>query len=280
MSRSTVTDFLALGARVTTESIGSKADAALEKLDAAVIAPKPTRRHRAYLFQIYALVASGAFIALAVAASIVPYFKIDLSITQALQSYKGSAFAALMYGVSWIGFSPQTSIFGGLTILVLLFAGFRWEAVAAIFAACGVGLGSLIKLIVVRPRPSSDLINVIADLTSKSFPSGHVVMITTFGGFLAFLVFTLLKPSWGRTALLFVFGFLIVLMGPSRIYLGQHWFSDVMGAYLLGSLWLALTIWFYRWGKPRFFTHQPVAPEAPTRAAERSHADVALRPSA
>jgi undecaprenyl-diphosphatase len=58
-----------------------------------------------------------------------------------------------------------------------------------------------------------------------------------------------------------------VMMGLSRIYQGQHWFSDVMGAYLLGSLWLALTIWIYRWGKPRFFVHQPVAPETPVVAA-------------
>jgi undecaprenyl-diphosphatase len=52
-------------------------------------------------------------------------------------------------------------------------------------------------------------------------------------------------------------------MGMSRIYLGHHWFSDVMGAYLLGSLWLALTIRFYRWGKTRYFIRQPVAPAAP-----------------
>src|SRR6185503_7608434 len=102
----------------------------------------------------------------------------------------------------------------------------------------------------------------LANLPTKSFPSGHVVMVTTFYGFLAFLVFTLLKPSWGRTALLVVFAALIVLMGPSRIYLGQHWFSDVMGAYLLGGLWLALTIMFYRWGKQRFFRNQPVATES------------------
>lgn len=233
----------------------------IEKLDAAVIAPHPTRHRRAYLFQIYALVASGAFIALALAARVVPYFRIDLKVAQALQSHHGSVFAALMYGVSWVGFSPQAIILGGLTVLLLFFAGLRWEAVAAVFAACGVALGSLVKILVLRPRPTADLIHVMADLNSKSFPSGHVVMITTFGGFIAFLVYTLIKPSWGRTALLILSALLILLMGPSRIYLGQHWFSDVMGAYLLGSLWLGLTILFYRWGKPRFFGHQPVAPE-------------------
>jgi membrane-associated phospholipid phosphatase len=60
------------------------------------------------------------------------------------------------------------------------------------------------------------------------------------------------------------------MMGLSRIYQGQHWFSDVMGAYLLGSLWLALTIRLYRWGKPRYFVDQPVAPEAPAAKSRAS----------
>jgi membrane-associated phospholipid phosphatase len=268
---------LAVGRDVKSEATGPGPH---EKLDAAVIAPRPTRRYRAAVFQAYALVASAAFVALAVAAHLVPYFRLDLTVARALQSYHGAAFAGLMYGISWIGFAPQVSVLGALAILALLIAGLRWEAVAALLAACGVAVGSLVKLIVVRPRPSADLIDVLADLTTKSFPSGHVVMITTFCGFLAFLGYTLLKPSWGRTALLVAFALLIALMGPSRIYLGQHWFSDVMGAYLLGSLWLVFTIMFYRWGKPRFFSHQPVAPEAPAPpAAERSHDDAALKPS-
>ena len=135
----------------------------------------------------------------------------------------------------------------------------------ALFAACAVGVGTLVKLVVYRPRPSADLVHVFSQLPSSGFPSGHVLAFTAFGGFLAFLVYTLLKPSWGRTALLAASAMLVLLMGLSRIYQGQHWFSDVMGAYLLGSMWLALSIWLYRWGKLRFFTHQPVAPETPGR---------------
>jgi undecaprenyl-diphosphatase len=56
---------------------------------------------------------------------------------------------------------------------------------------------------------------------------------------------------------------LIALVGISRVYLGEHWPSDVFGAYLLGSLWLTLTVYVYRWGKPRFFKNQPLAKEKP-----------------
>jgi undecaprenyl-diphosphatase len=85
-------------------------------------------------------------------------------------------------------------------------------------------------------------------------------MYVTFFGFLLFLVFTLFKPVIWRFLAGVVFGALIVLVGPSRVYLGAHWASDVVGAYLLGSLCLVVAIWFYRWGKKRFYTHQPVAP--------------------
>jgi undecaprenyl-diphosphatase len=82
---------------------------------------------------------------------------------------------------------------------------------------------------------------------------------TCFFGFLLFLVFTLVKPSWKRTALMAIVGIPIPLIGVSRIYLGEHWASDAVGAYLLGGIALAGIIQFYRWGKSRFFVRQPIA---------------------
>jgi undecaprenyl-diphosphatase len=249
------------------ESTAKQPSELQRKLDDAVIVAPPTRRFRAAAFQAYVLVASVVFVALAIAAHYIPYFGIDLSITRAVQSYHGALFDALMRGLSWLGFVPQVNVLGALAILILFIAGLRWEAVAAMFAMCAVALGALVKIIVIRPRPSADLVHVFQQLPTSGFPSGHTLMAAAFYGFLAFLGYTLLKPSWGRTVFLVAFALLIGLMGPSRIYLGQHWFSDVAGAYVLGSLWLALTIRVYRWGKPRFFKHQPVAAGVPSPAA-------------
>jgi membrane-associated phospholipid phosphatase len=94
-----------------------------------------------------------------------------------------------------------------------------------------------------------------------------VLFYSAFFGILIFLGYTLLKPSLGRTLLLVILGSPVALVGLSRIYLGDHWASDVAGAYLLGSLWLALSIAVYRWGKPRFFVRQPLAPEKPGPAS-------------
>ncbi len=235
----------------------------LRKLDAAAIEKRPTRHYRAAVFQSYVWIASGVFVALAVVARGVPYFPVDLAVTRTIQQTHSVPFDRLMYALSWLGFVPQVDVLGILGVGALYLAGLHWEAVCALFAAAGVGVGTAVKIAVFRPRPSADLVHVLKQLPTRSFPSGHVLEFTCFCGFLAFLAYTLLKPSGWRNALTAVLASIVVLMGVSRIYEGQHWFSDVMGAYLLGSLWLALTIKLYRWGKPRFFVRQPVASEAP-----------------
>ncbi len=213
------------------------------------------------MFQAYVLFATAGFIVLAVAARFIPYFAIDVTITRAVQSVHSPIFERVMFSISWAGFFPQ-SLAVGLILCALLFAvGLRWEAVVTFFAECSVMVSMLVKLAVSRPRPSIDLVDVISELSTSAFPSGHVLTSTALCGFLAFLSYTLLKQSWQRTALLVVFALLIPLMGLSRIHQGHHWFSDVLGAYLLGSLWLLLTIRIYRWGKPRYFVRQPAAPE-------------------
>lgn len=235
-----------------------------QEIAKAVIAPRPARRRRASAFQAYVWLSSVVFVVLAVGAHFVPYFRVDLAISRAVQTLDVPGFAGLMFGLSWIGYGPQAYWIAGSSILLLFGIGLRWEGVSALFAAVGPFFGMVVKLIVYRPRPTEDLIQVARVLNSTAFPSGHVLSITIIGGFCFFLVYTLLKPSWVRTTLLVVLGPMIGLMGLSRIHQGAHWFSDVMGAYLLGSLWLALTIKVYRWGKPRFFVRQPLASGSPT----------------
>ena len=242
----------------------------LRKIDEAVIAPRRTRRYRAASFQTYVVISAIAFLVLAVVAHTVAYFPIDLRVTRAVQAYHGQSFAQLMFVVSWLGFPPQVFVICLVTAAAILACGLRWEALVCLFAEAGVIIGTLVKLVVVRPRPTANLVHVFAQLHSSAFPSGHVLEFTCFGGFLGFLTFTLTKSSLARSTVMLALGLLILLMGLSRIYQGQHWFSDVCGAYLLGSLWLALSIKLYRWGKPRFFVRQPVAPEVPKGAATAS----------
>jgi undecaprenyl-diphosphatase len=223
-------------------------------------APAPVRRYRAILFQGALVMIAGAFAVLTFLVKTTPSFAIDLQITRAIQSINFPFFASLMSMVSWPGFGPQAVIITGLVILVIYVLGLHWEAVMALIAAIlSTSINILAKDLVQRPRPLASSVNVIAILNSYSFPSGHVMYYLGFLGFIGFLVFSLMKPSVKRSFFLLLIGIPVILVGVSRIFLGQHWASDVLGSYLLGSLTLVATVMFYRWGKTRFFVDQPVA---------------------
>jgi len=237
---------------------------AVKAAAAEQIAPKPVRRWRARIFQGYLVVATIAFGVLFVLAGMFNYFAADLSATRAVQSLNLTWFTSLMWSISWIGYSPQMFVLVGAVAVILFVVGLRWEAVVVLVAAVGSSsLGQLIKIIVHRPRPGADLVTVVQQLSSYSFPSGHTLTYVAFFGFLIFLGYTLLKPSFVRGVLFVILGGMIALIGISRIYVGDHWASDVIGAYLLGSLWLVLSVYIYQWGKTRFFVRQPLAPEKP-----------------
>ena len=171
----------------------------------------------------------------------------DLRITRFIQRFDDHYFHWLMVAVSWPGY------FGRQWVVALCVAALLLRFRLKIEAACLlIGLGSIwlltnaIKIIVGRPRPSPDLVEVYANSVACSFPSGHVTTYMALYGFLLYLVYTLMRPSPLRSALLIVLGALIGLVGLSRVYLGAHWASDVFGGYCLGFIWLALTIYFYR----------------------------------
>lgn len=238
----------------------------------AAIASRPARHYRARIFQGYVVTATLAFAALVLLARVINYFPFDLAITLDLQRIHFGLFNALMLFISAPGFAPQSFVITAFVLLGMIALGLRWETVAALFAAIGISaLGFVVKFVVHRPRPSSDLVHVVQQLNDFSFPSGHVLYYTAFFGFLLFLSYTLLKSGWVRATLIVFLAALVGLVGISRVYEGEHWASDVIGAYLLGSLWLTLTVYVYQWGKPRFFVHQPLAPEKGSKVASQSN---------
>lgn len=218
------------------------------------------RNYRALIFQGYVVLSVLIFGFLAVLAHFIPYFPIDLIITKEIQNYRPLWFDVTMKFISYLGVLPQIIIIIGLLSLLLYVSGLKWEAtVSIISAALSSSLNIIIKSVVGRQRPAIDFVTVFQHLKDNSFPSGHVMLYTAFFGFFLFLSYTLLSRTTRRTFMITIFGLLIFLVGPSRIYEGEHWASDVFGAYLLGGLVLALIINFYRWGKPKYFVNQPTA---------------------
>jgi membrane-associated phospholipid phosphatase len=247
------------------EPIKKIAGAASQAVQAEA-APPHVRRYRAWLFRIALLLVAGAFAGLTFMVKIMPSFTVDLQITRAIQLIKFAPFAVLMTLASWPGFNPQSFIITGLIVLLIFGIGLHWEAVMALVASIlSTGINILVKDLIMRPRPGSGQVNVITTLTSYSFPSGHVMFYVGFFGFIGFLAYSLLKPSLKRSLLLGTVSVLVILVGFSRIYLGEHWASDVLGSYLLGSLTLVAIIQIYVWGKTRFFVHQPVVAAEPLK---------------
>lgn len=215
------------------------------------------RRRRTLVFQSSLIASLALFGVLAVMARGAAYFPIDVTITQILQGLRSPFFHALMVAVSWIGYIPQAGVVLLLPAAITWWLGKRWEASMIVLSSAVVVLVNVIvKTVVNRPRPASDLVDVYTTLSTHSFPSGHVMFAVGLFGFLLYLAFALLKHTWLRTALIVLFAALIALMGLSRVYLGEHWASDVLGAYLLGMPGLALAVSVYHWGKSRYFVRQ------------------------
>jgi membrane-associated phospholipid phosphatase len=230
-----------------------------EKTDPATV-PAHLRRKRAIRVVLSLTVLVAAFLILSFFVSESAYFPADVKVTRFLQSLDYPFVTRFMEMVSWPGYMPQSLIISAVFVLLVFLLGFRWESMAALAAAVIEELVNIcIKSAVRRPRPPASLVHVFETLRSYSFPSGHVMFYTCFFGFVWFLAYSLLKHSWKRAFLLIFFGVMILSIGISRVYLGEHWASDAIGAYIAGCIALIISIQFYRWGKRRFFLKQPAA---------------------
>ena len=130
--------------------------------------------------------------------------------------------------------------------LSLLIAGLWREALFVLLTEGAGTLAAFVKLLVERPRPGGDAVRVASELLDYSYPSGHVTGYVALYGFLFFLVYVLFKRSLWRTVTLTALGLVVGLIGISRIHLGHHWASDVLGGYALGSAYLLLLVVAYR----------------------------------
>jgi membrane-associated phospholipid phosphatase len=219
--------------------------------DAPTHAPSRLRR---ILWTGLAVCVGTAALLLAVAAHRLPWFPGDVQITRSVQAVDAPALALALGALNALGFPPLVGIVYGAIVGVIFLAGSRWEAAAAGFTALGgAGINALVKHVVERPRPSSLLVDVdrLHD-PNTSFPAGHVLNFTAFAGFLCCLVYLRMRPTWRRSALIALLLAMIALMGIARIDSGEHWPSDVLGGYLLGTLWLTVTVLLYEWGRRRF----------------------------
>jgi len=104
---------------------------------------------------------------------------------------------------------------------------------------------SFMKYLFHRPRPNA-MYHFYTAL-NPSFPCGHTFVSVTLFGFALYYIVKFIKSNKIKTSALLVYFLLVILIGFSRIYLGVNWFSDVLGAYFAGFIWLSSIITTYEY---------------------------------
>ena len=192
------------------------------------------------------LVSVVGTIALAVLVQYYPTLTVDISISQEVQESSSPGVLLFMefvsiFGIPWVAVLMTLAVTG-----IFFFASLRREALFTALTLGAGGVNALIKVIINRPRPTDTVVMVYQKLTDPSFPSGHVVYYVVFFGFL--LAAMILAPRIPRAVRIIigsVSAALIILVSISRLYLGVHWATDVIGGYCIGFALLAGLLHYY-----------------------------------
>jgi membrane protein DedA with SNARE-associated domain/membrane-associated phospholipid phosphatase len=173
-----------------------------------------------------------------------PIVVVDIRIANLLAAFRTRILTDIFTWITLLGKSQVVLMFIAANVALLWLWRQRTYILPLFVSVIGSETFSYLgKLAFHRPRPESA---VYAEY-SFSFPSGHATIAVTFYGFLSYLLIRF-APNWKRKVNLFFVGFLIILaIGLSRIYLGEHYLSDVWGGYLVGAMWLIVAISLAEW---------------------------------
>jgi undecaprenyl-diphosphatase len=140
------------------------------------------------------------------------------------------------------GFLVMMGLLIGVAI-VLLHYGRYLLAFAWVFAVeiAWTANDRLLKHLFQRPRPFDNSYRPYGP-PDWSFPSGHSLRGIVLYGFLAYLLILVLPRRWARIIAVGALAGVVLLVGFSRVYLGKHYTSDVIGGFTFGAVWLALWI--------------------------------------
>jgi membrane-associated phospholipid phosphatase len=170
-------------------------------------------------------------------------FWLDLPIIHFIQQYALPTITKLMNTISFLGSDVFLAIISFCVGIYLLYLR-RFQLLFA-FSTCMILSGIfnfIFKNIFERPRPE---ILRLGKATGYSFPSGHAMAGICFYLFLAFMLSLELKKTFHKIMVYAIAVIFIISIGISRIYLGVHYPSDVLGGYTFGAAWFLCCVTFY-----------------------------------
>ncbi|MDY0331522.1 MAG: HAD-IC family P-type ATPase [Thiomonas sp.] len=164
-----------------------------------------------------------------------PLVEVDVFAHHLLQSLRNPLMDRAMIAVTELG-DAQVLLPMIFVALAWFLSQRLWLTAGYWLAAIGVAevLAKVLKLALHRQRPGA----FYGGIEQFSFPSGHAVMSVVVYGFLAFLLCRNARPGLRRAVIAFTIA-LVGLIALSRLYLGAHWLSDVLGGASFGVTWIA-----------------------------------------
>jgi undecaprenyl-diphosphatase len=163
----------------------------------------------------------------------------DLAVRAWLHSLETASLSDLMWGASVYGAPVRLAPLGLAAGVAFLLRGWRRGAALVIVTLGGaVALNSGLKTLFARARPQA-FFDYYPAPESYSFPSGHALFATCFFGGVAVLMAHRVESRIGQVLIWLLALVLIVLVSVSRIYLGVHYPTDVIGGFAVGVIWVA-----------------------------------------
>lgn len=163
---------------------------------------------------------------------------IDSSFYNFIISFKSKHTTLFFKGVTFLS---SVLFMVVVSILLLLVKKIKYRKLMLINIILDVILNTCLKYIFRRERPR-DIMMVIEN--GFSFPSGHTMLATIFYGFIIYLIYKSDKSRKFKYVSIILLSLLILLIGISRIYLGVHYTTDVLGGYLISISYLMIFIYY------------------------------------
>lgn len=175
-----------------------------------------------------------------------PLTEIDRGVAEAVHEWirDSRALVALSFVFSFLGMPPWFYVTLGGSAYWFFRRGY-WRLATFVVATPLIGgvVSTAVKVLVDRPRPELD--EPIARAFGKSFPSGHAMTSTVAYGTLLLAFMPMIPPRW-RPRAIAAYVVLVLLISASRLGLGVHYLSDVLGGIVLGAAWLCVSVAAFR----------------------------------
>lgn len=172
---------------------------------------------------------------------------LDRPALELAKQYRSPGMDAAVTAFTNIGGGIGMPIFASILVAWLTYVSRSWRPLILVGGAAAVSVTATAvgKTLMGRVRP--DHLDAVPPFEfSPAFPSGHTLNTTVVIGVVVYLMCLQMDRAWVRAAVITVGTLFIIAMGLSRVFLGHHWLTDVMAAWLLGLAWVGIVILAHR----------------------------------